>query len=240
MRNALFWMSLPFLIPQALSLRNRVPRFGGAGGPNTGCIGSGDEKKLLVFGDSIAAGVGATDFHRALAGRTAAGLAELASGRVHWRSVGYIGANCGQLLQHLDVTVPESGIDYLVLSVGVNDVTSLTTTDTWERNLSQLLNRLNTLYEQPTIVLCGLPPFGRFPALPQPLRSSMQLRARTLDLSSKHVLASFQNVFFAPMIFEPTPEKFAADGYHPSEAGYEEFGRTMASILVESAAMNTR
>lgn len=239
-RNVLFWASLPFLVPQALRLKNRTPRFDGAAGPNSGSIGRGDDKKLLVFGDSIAAGVGASNFRKALAGRTAASLAAKASVSVHWRSVGHIGANCGQLLQQLDNSEPENDIDYLVLSVGVNDVTSLTTIDTWQRNLSRLLRRLNLLYECPVIVLCGLPPFGLFPALPQPLRSSMQMRAISIDESSRKVIADFQNAHFAPMIFEPTREKFADDGYHPSEAGYEEYGRTMGSILAKLAAKNTR
>lgn len=239
MRNALFWVSLPFLLPQALTLRNRTPRFEGAAAPNFGSVGCGIENKLLVFGDSIAAGVGATNFEKALAGRTAASLAENAAVSVRWRSVGYIGANCGQLLQQLENVEPENDVDYLVLSVGVNDVTSLTTIDTWQQNLSRLLRRLNSLYDRPTIVLCGLPPFGRFPALPRPLRDSMQMRAYTIDESSRKVIKNLRNVYFAAMEFEPTPKKFAADGYHPSEAGYEEYGQIMGWILAELAAMNT-
>ncbi|MBT8100069.1 MAG: SGNH/GDSL hydrolase family protein [Gammaproteobacteria bacterium] len=240
MRNALFWISLPFLVPQALYLKKDIPRFADAAGPNFGTTGSGDTRTLLMFGDSIAAGVGASAFDRSMAGRTAAGLAATASVKVEWKSVGYTGATCEQVLQRLDDAEASSDLDFLVLSVGVNDVTALTTIPAWRRSLRKLLQRLNTLYQRPTVVLCGLPPFRMFPSLPQPLRSSMQLRAYSIDEASQQVVAEFENVHFAPMVFEPSPEKFAADGYHPSEAGYDEYGRAMGALLarVDPAGRN--
>ena len=71
-----------------------------------------------------------------------------------------------------------------------------------------------------------------FPLLPQPLRAVFGLRARTLDDIAREVAAACQNAFHVPLDFDPDPEKFSPDGYHPSEESYVEFGQHMAERLL--------
>lgn len=232
MKNLLFWTAFPFLIPQALYVRRNAPRFAPAGGPQKGSVGDGDEVHLLAIGDSIIAGVGATELSRALVGETANALAEYRGCRVSWRALGVSGYDSAKVLEHLVPELPDVTFDYVVVSVGVNDVTGLTTTRQWRRNLSRLLNTLHTRYPTARIALAGLPPLHGFPLLPQPLRAVFGLRARAFDEIAMEVVVADQNALHVPLDFDPDPTKFSPDGYHPSEESYVEFGQHMADRLL--------
>ena len=123
MRNVLFWAAFPFLVPQALYVRRTAPRFAPAGGPAEGSVGDGEPFRLLAIGDSIIAGVGATDLSKALVGRTAAALAESKNCRVSWQALGVSGYDSTRVLEHLVPELPSVALDYMILSVGVNDIT---------------------------------------------------------------------------------------------------------------------
>jgi lysophospholipase L1-like esterase len=232
MKSSLFWIAFPFLIPQALYVRRTAPRFAPAGGPKEGCAGDGDEVHLLAIGDSIIAGVGASELSRALVGQTARALAYSRRCRVSWRALGVSGYDSAKVLEHLVPDLPDVTFDYVVVSVGVNDVTGLTTIRQWRRNLSQLLGTLRAQYPTARIALAGLPPMHGFPLLPQPLRAVLGLRARALDDIAREVVAADQNALHIPLDFDPDPAKFSPDGYHPSEESYIEFGQHMADRLV--------
>ena len=88
MRSALFWSSLPFLLPQALYVRQTAPRFAPAAGPTSGAVGEGTQRTLLAIGDSIVAGVGASELPKAMVGQTASALATSLECRVNWQALG--------------------------------------------------------------------------------------------------------------------------------------------------------
>lgn len=231
MRSALFWLSLPFVFPQALDVRRRALRFNGADGPREGIIGDGDVRRLLVFGDSIAAGVGASEFSRALVGQAALSLSEITEQRIHWSADGQIGANSDKLLHKLSKTAVDGPVDYIILSIGVNDVTSLATLRKWRSNLAELLRRLTDVYLEPAIAVAGLPPFSGFPLLPQPLRAVMGSRGIEFNRAAQDIVAAHSNATHVPIRFATTPERFAPDGFHPSEIGYSEYGEVMGEAL---------
>lgn len=230
MRHALFWIGLPFVIPQALYVRRTALRFPPAAGPSSGSVGDGEERRLFMFGDSIAAGVGASTLERALPGQLARGYAAATGTRVNWTAEGYSGANCATLLQKFALSTIRDA-DLVAVSVGVNDVTSLTTVATFRRNLTELLDQITKRFPGAAIGVAGLPPLGGFPALPQPLRTLIGSRGRVLDGVTRDVVEQFPHAFHQPIEFETQPEKFAPDGYHPSEASYVEFGDVMGSAL---------
>jgi len=233
LRSLLFWSTLPFLAPQALYVRQTAPRFAGAEGPSHGSAGEGESLQLLAVGDSIIAGVGASQLQNALVGRAAESLASTLSRKVHWRAHGYIGANSTRLLaQHLP-TIDNLSADVLITSIGINDVTSMTTIPRWKDNISALLQTLSYQNDNAIIAFAGLPPLHGFPLLPQPLRSILGVRARDFDLAAREIIARYPQVVHVPVEFETTPDKFAADGYHPNEASYVAYGAGMAEKIVE-------
>ena len=238
MKNLLFWVAFPFLIPQALHVRRTAPRFAPAGGPTQGATGEGEQVRLLAIGDSIIAGVGASELSKALVGQAAAALANSKSCRVSWQALGVSGYDSARVLERLVPKMPDVRFDFIVVSVGVNDVTGLTPVRRWRDNLSQLLDALRVHSPDARIVVAGIPPLHGFPLLPQPLRAVLRMRGRSLDRVAMQVLGGFPNMKHVPLDFEPTPGKFAPDGYHPSEESYVEFGRQMAQELSAMAAAN--
>lgn len=48
-RRVLFWTLFPFVLPQAIRIRNNAPRFPGAGGQREGATGKGTRLNLLAI-----------------------------------------------------------------------------------------------------------------------------------------------------------------------------------------------
>lgn len=235
MRNILFWALIPLLVPQALYVRKTALRFAPASGPSNGYVGSGTQARLLAIGDSIIAGVGATTLSRALVGQTANALAISLGSCVEWKALGVSGYNSEKVLNRLVPKLPDVPVDYVILSVGVNDVTGLTTLRQWRQNLNLLVARLQAHSPNAIVAVAGLPPLHGFPLLPQPLRAVFGMRSRSLDEELRKILHGLPNCVYVPLDFDPDLSKFAPDGYHPSEEGYAEYGRHMADELIKVA-----
>ena len=231
LRSVLFWIVLPLLIPQALWLRKTAPRFPSANGPATGAIGEGEPRKLLAIGDSIIAGVGASTLSKALVGQTAAALAKSQQCQVHWQALGVSGYDSAKVLKHLVPQLPEDYVDYIIVSVGVNDITGLTTLFKWRRNYTSLLDHLHRHSPNARIVVAGMPPLHGFPLLPQPLRAVFGMRARSFEQVTRELVSERAFVQHVPVEFDPDPARFAGDGYHPSEESYQTYAESMAAGL---------
>ncbi len=232
MRRALFWMLLPFAIPQALRVRRTAPRFAAASGPSAGVVGHGDTLRLLAIGDSIVAGVGAGTTDRALAGATAGALARKFARRVVWRAQGKIGAGVDKVREQLLAAVGEHDFDVVVLSVGVNDITSLARSGRWASTLGALLDDVRARNPRAIVALAGIPPLQGFPLLPFPLKRIFGLRGRTFSDLARREIEARADMLFLPLDFDPRPDRFSADGFHPSQASYTEFGEAFAHELV--------
>ena len=232
MRGPLFWMSVPFLLPQAIRVRRTAPRFAGAAGPTTGSVGNGPRTSLLALGDSIIAGVGASELSRALVGQTAAHLASLEHARVDWQAFGHTGFSTKTFLEHYGGGLPNADPDYVIISLGVNDVTSLTTGTRWAEQLKRTLSLCRQRYSGATIALAGIPPFAIFPLLPEPLRTVMGKRGESFDKLARELVREFPRTVHVPIATELDAASFSADGFHPSEEGYTEFGRGVADALL--------
>jgi lysophospholipase L1-like esterase len=222
------------VLPQAIHLARTAPRFSRAAGPRQGSVGSGRNLDLVAIGDSIIAGVGAASLSRALVGQAAIHLSRVLQCQISWSAHGMIGADTRKVIDRLVPQLPTRGIDFMVVSVGVNDVTSLARTSTWRRRLSDLLALLSDHSPHAIIAVMGIPPLKGFPLLPRPLRDLFGMRAEVFDEIARDVIHRHRHVVHVPLDFEPKPEMFAADGYHPSPASYQELGEMVARVLAES------
>ena len=163
MRNLLFWILFPFLIPQALYVRQTAPRFAPAEGPTRGSTGYGKPVRLLAIGDSIIAGVGASTLEKALVGQTARALSNEDGLQVDWLALGESGHNSRDLINLKLPKLPEESFDYVIVSVGVNDNTSLTLLRNWRRNMTRIVEQLHTHSPDAVIAIAGMPPMHGFP-----------------------------------------------------------------------------
>jgi hypothetical protein len=98
----------PLLVAQALRTRARVPRLPEAVGPREGVAGSGGPLlRLLIAGDSSAAGVGVRKQDDALARPLSRELARRCRAEVHWRLVARAGVTSEQAWALLEEAMPE-------------------------------------------------------------------------------------------------------------------------------------
>lgn len=220
----------PLLVAQGLAVRHRALRLPEADGPRSGTHGQGPRLGLMVLGDSAAAGVGATTQDEALVGQLRDRLAR--HHRVDWRLVARSGATAADALASLQA-IDRFPIDFAVTSIGVNDVVARTPIRRFRNAVADIVDRLRRDGAR-RIVLSGLPPMGRFPLLPNPLRAVLGARSVELDA----VLAEVARERGAMHLgFEFTPEvgpaQMAADGFHPGPVIYREWAAAVAGLLVD-------
>lgn len=208
----------PVLLTQGRSVRRRVPVLPEPPGPREGLAGEGRALRLLILGDSAAAGVGAAHQGEALAGRLVAELAP--HYQVGWRLLARTGATTADVLATLGCE-PPSRFDVVVTSLGVNDVTGRVAPRRWRRQQAQLIELLRARFGAAHIVLSGLPPMHRFPALPQPLRWYVGSRARDFDSVLARLAQDSAGCEFLAFDHEMMDvSAMASDGFHPGPPIY--------------------
>ena len=207
----------PVLIAQALRVRRDVVRLDEPPGARSGCAGAGAPLRLLIAGDSAAAGVGARTQDEALSGQLVAQLGPAC--RVHWKLVAQTGHGVRDLIAQLDALAPEP-FDVAIVSIGVNDATGRTASARWIERLARLIELLESKFGVAHIVLSSLPPMHVFPALPQPLRWYLGMRARQLNGMLRAIAATEASCEFLQIDFPFEHSHMAADGFHPGAPAY--------------------
>lgn len=236
--RAVFWLLLPLTIVQALWLRNRVTRLPAAAGKRQGqtgfSSGFGGTLNLLAIGDSIMDGVGVDDIENSLAVRFAEAVSSKSGCRVEWRIEGESGFDILSLLGRLEEIEESAAADIILISIGVNDVTGLSSGKQWRRRISRLLSTLEQRWPDAEVLFTGLPPMSRFPLPPQPLRFSLGLRSSMLDGIAAEVISGYPNIKHVPTDIDPAKHPFCADGFHPDASTCLLWGEHLAMIMCGS------
>ena len=231
MRQALTTLLLgPLLLLQGLHVRRVTPRLPEPSGERTGITGSGPELRLLILGDSAAAGVGAAHQDDALTGHLVRSLS--LDFCVHWTLHASTGHTANDVIVQLE-QLEATRFDVVVTSVGVNDATAGIAPRRWREHMAQLLQKLETRHNARHILFSSLPPMHLFPALPQPLRWYMGKRAATLNSVLDELLSSSEHHHMVPVTFSGDLSLMASDGFHPGPAAYAEWGIIMADSVRE-------
>lgn len=229
MRHAIATFLLgPVLLVQGRWVRNRIPLLREPRGARSGMTGRGPTVRLLIAGDSAAAGVGAESQREALAGQLAALLSESFS--VEWRLEARTGATTSDTIDRLS-RLTDSTFDVLVTSLGVNDVTRGVSTNSWLASQRKLRQVARQRLGVSLMVLAGLPPVDGFPALPQPLRWYLGSRAKDLSGLLEQDVEEESSVVFVDLRFTNDASLMAADGFHPGPAIYREWAMRVADVI---------
>ncbi|WP_170351023.1 SGNH/GDSL hydrolase family protein [Ruegeria atlantica] len=218
---------LPVLAMQGLSVRRNAQLLPEPIGPREGREGRGPRLRLLITGDSSAAGVGAGTQAQALSGHLVSRLASHYT--VEWR----LEATTGHTTQDtIDRLRGLSGqFDMAVTALGVNDVTRGVTYKRFVDRQTQLLKHLTGPLGVKRLAVTAVPQMNRFPALPQPLAWVLGHQARRLDQGLRHVAASFAQARYLAMDLADDPALVALDGYHPSPKTYAIWAEEAARLL---------
>jgi lysophospholipase L1-like esterase len=219
---------LPLLALQARRVRRVTPRLPEPPGEREGRRGTAPPLRLLVLGDSAAAGVGASHQDEALLGRLVAELADLPA--LQWRLVARSGDTTADTLRTLRA-LPDLGCDVAVTSLGVNDVTSLRSADAFLALQRELVGYLRTRCGAQRILVSGLPPMHAFPALPEPLRGFVGRHARRLDAALAAWIATQSDCLHLPFGELPAAAMMASDGFHPGPPIYAAWAASAAAFV---------
>lgn len=221
---------LPVSAVQGLWLRRTANRLPGAAGERQGLTGHGTCLRLLALGDSIIAGVGIDHIGNALPVQFAHCLAEQTGNAIAWRVEGESGLDIQAVLGRLRSLAEGTEPDLVLLSVGVNDVTGLSSEKLWAARLCEFFETFHRQWPKARALFTGLPPMGLFPLPPQPLRGTLGWRAATFDRIARDVIAGHAFALHVPTRIDPLTHDFCADGFHPSAESCNLWARELAII----------
>ncbi len=235
--RAFHYVLAPVALPQAIWVRRRAPRLAEPIGPRAGRLGpaavQGDAPvqrlRLLITGDSSAAGVGVAHQDDALSGHLARRLAQRFD--LSWRLHARCGATAATTITRLQAAEQEP-FDAALIGLGVNDAKNGMTVAAWRRNYTALLDLLHEKFGVRYVYASGLPPVRDFPLLPWPTRSVVGTRADIFDEALAEIVDSRADrvrrmVFTMPL----DASVMAEDGFHPGPLVYAEWARLAAEMI---------
>ncbi|MGI8440662.1 MAG: SGNH/GDSL hydrolase family protein [Thermoleophilaceae bacterium] len=204
-------------------------------------LGRGPALSYVVLGDSTGAGQGAP-YRSGVAVSTAQSLAR--GRRVSLLNLAVSGATTADVLAEQVEPAARARPDLVLLAVGANDVTHLTTSARLRGDLLAIVERLRPSGCAPAVVVTGSPEVGVVPRLAQPLRLAARVRtARVNEVFA--AVARERGLVFAPVaretgpLFGRDPSLFAADRFHPNARGYATWvpviDRALADALRQGA-----
>ena len=220
----------PVLVVQAMATRARMPRLPEAAGAREGVVGRGPRLRLLILGDSSAAGVGVAQQSQALAGYLPQALARQAAVRVQWRLVAQSGLTSALCLQQLQSSAPLEA-DVAVVVLGVNDVIDQVPSHNAIAARCSIANRLRNGHGVAHVVFAPLPPVEHFPGLPQPLRWVAGRDAKRHDDAVAAWARTRSDVSHVPIDLPLNRALMADDGFHPGEPVYRICGTALAEHI---------
>lgn len=220
---------LPFLLLQGKWVRKVTPKLPEPEGPRQGISGTGPAVKVLIVGDSAAAGVGVEHQNQALLGQLVKQLSP--HYQLHWSLDAETGDTTKDTLKKLAKRKMEN-YDFIITSLGVNDVTSPTSPAIWQYQQQKLIVALQEKYQPKQVIISQVPPMGDFPALPHPLRAFLGWKAKKFNKILAGLVATTANT--ALLSFESEKEHtMANDGFHPGESIYQEWAEKLGEKIRE-------
>lgn len=220
---------MPVLLAQALYLRKTVLRLPEPPGPRSGAAGTGPELRLLILGDSSAAGVGVDHQDDALLGQVVRRLAPHA--KVDFKLLAVTGSRTGDVLKWLD-DLPSVDFDVVVVALGVNDVTKGVSLRKWLRQQARLLDRLGQEFGAKYVIVSGLPPMRDFPLLPQPLRWVLGRQAERFDRALHKMVDVRDDSTSITIDLRLGIHNMSRDGFHPGPSVYAAWADEVASQIL--------
>ncbi|MEA3231254.1 MAG: SGNH/GDSL hydrolase family protein [Thermodesulfobacteriota bacterium] len=217
-------------------MRLTVPKLPEAPGKRKGRTGNGPPLRVLITGDSAAAGVGADSQAQALSGKLTAHLAPVFT--VSWKLVAKNGKTTSDLIEWLSQS-PRESFDVVILSLGVNDITSGVSLETWLKHQEHLVNLLRRKFGATQILLSAVPPMDKFPALPRPLCWVIGNQTNRFNRALETWVNTQPDCNFLKLPDSLDVTQIAPDGFHPGPKVYELWGKLAAQAIIRHRRIHT-
>ena len=193
---------------------------------------------LMIFGDSLAAGLGAADAAQVPGVLLARGLAEESGWDVRLSSKAIVGATSKGLAGQIDaVRVTGGKPDISVILIGGNDITARNSIGPSARRVGEAVSALRELGSSVVVGTC--PDLGTIKPVPQPLRTVMATLSRrlaaaqTVQVHKAGGTPVFLAEALAPEFRARADSLFSPDRFHPNSDGYE----LMAGLLLPAVCV---
>ncbi len=198
--------------------------------------GDGEPLTYVVMGDSTAIGQGG-EYEKGIAIESMHHLA--ASNKVTMINTGVSGARAKDVsTTQLDDAI-KAKPDVVLIIVGSNDVTHLTSIASMKQSLGDTISGLRRANCNIKIILTGSAQMGAVPRLPQPIRYLAEQRVKTVN-AMFHSLVNENQLTFSPIAdktgdtFKKDRSLFAADKFHPNTKGYQVWVPVITTSLDEA------
>jgi lysophospholipase L1-like esterase len=193
---------------------------------------------LMIFGDSLAAGLGAADAGQVPGVLLARGLAEESGWDVRLSSKAIVGATSKGLAGQIDaVRVTGGKPDISVILIGGNDITARNSIGPSARRVGEAVSALREIGSSVVVGTC--PDLGTIKPVPQPLRTVMATLSRrlaaaqTVQVHKAGGTPVFLAEALAPEFHARADSLFSPDRFHPNSDGYE----LMAGLLLPAVCV---
>jgi lysophospholipase L1-like esterase len=199
----------------------------------------GPPLRLVMIGDSGAAGLGCEVPAQTPGALLAGGVARDLRRRVQLDSVAVVGARSADLPAQVERALSEPA-DLAVIMIGTNDVTHQVLPGDAAASLGRAVRRLR---EAGTIVVVGTcPDLGAVKPLMQPLRSVAAFYSRRM--AAAQLVAVVENDGIAVTLgallspeFSEHAHLWSADRFHPSPRGYRRVADALLPSLLEHSGV---
>ena len=119
----------------------------------------------------------------------------------------------------------------VTLGIGINDLHRGVSVENFARNYEEIVTRVTSQTNAP-LVVTNLPDISFAPVVPPFLREESHRRIvlfneRVHAIAARHHLPVADAYAATHDVLATHPEFFSADGFHPSDAGYEFWAKTM-------------
>jgi lysophospholipase L1-like esterase len=191
----------------------------------------GKGPRVVWLGDSTAVGEGASSAAGAVPSQVQDGLG-LPDAALTVLAVS--GARAGDVLAHQVPLVAGARPDLVLISVGANDTIHFTGAGDFRHRYEELVRALPAGVP---VVLLGVPDMGAIARFAQPLRALAGRRGRHLDAEVRRAAAATGAVYAdiagptGPSFRRDPGRYFAADDFHPSDAGYGLWADAVLKVL---------
>jgi lysophospholipase L1-like esterase len=131
--------------------------------------------------------------------------------------------------------------DLVTVGIGINDIGHGLTLEQFAKNYDQILRTLKEKTHA-TIVVTNIPDISTAPQIPSSMRSEYQRQIdefckRLEEIANKHGVTIFDVYTITKRELPSHPEYFSADGFHPSDQGYELWASQMWPTVAQAVGM---
>ena len=131
--------------------------------------------------------------------------------------------------------------DLVTVGIGINDIGHGFTLEQFAKNYDQILSTLKEKTHA-TIVVTNIPDISTAPKVPSSMRSEYQRQIdefckRLEEIAKKHGATIFDIYTITKRELPGHPEYFSADGFHPSDQGYELWASQMWPTLAQAVGV---